>query len=299
MKSKNIVNGWFFLDKPLGMTSNLALQKIRKILNNCKAGFVGTLDPLASGYLPIALGTATKIISYIEKADKKYLFTIEWGIKTDTGDLEGKIIERSNIYPNYNEINNVLSKYKGEINQAPPKFSSVKINGIRAYKLARKKVQFFTNFKKIFIKKIKLLYILSEQRACFCVECSSGTYIRTLAENIATTLGTFGTVTELRRVGFGDCNKKLISLDYLLRLGHSGDLIKLIHPLDAVFNEIFEIQLSELEAKKVLTGHFVENKNFFMKKKNCNIAIAKYKKKVLAIGLIERSFFHPKKLLVT
>ena len=91
MKGKNIVNGWFFLDKPLGITSNLALQKIRKILDNCKAGFVGTLDPLASGYLPIALGTATKIISYIEKADKKYLFTIEWGVKTDTGDLEGKI----------------------------------------------------------------------------------------------------------------------------------------------------------------------------------------------------------------
>ncbi len=299
MKGKNIVNGWFFLDKPLGITSNLALQKIRKILDNCKAGFVGTLDPLASGYLPIALGTATKIISYIEKADKKYLFTIEWGVKTDTGDLEGKIIERSNVYPNYNEIKRVLSRHVGEINQAPPKFSSVKINGIRAYKLARKKIQFFTNFKKIFIRQIKLLYTLSDQRACFCVECSSGTYVRTLAESIAASLGTVGTVTELRRVGFGEYNKKLISLDYLLRLGHSGDLIKLIHPLEAVFNEIFEIELSELEAKKVLTGHFVENKKFFMKKKSCNIAIAKYKKKVLAIGLIEKSLFHPKKLLVT
>ncbi len=299
MKSKNLVNGWFFLDKPIGMTSNLALQKIRKKFNNCKAGFVGTLDPLASGNLPIALGNATKIISYIEKVNKKYLFTIEWGLKTDTGDLEGDIIERRKIFPNLNNIKKVLLKFTGGIKQEPPKFSSVKINGIRAYKLARDKVPFSTNLKKIFIRKIKLLSVLSKERAFFYVECSSGTYIRSLAEDIAFSLGTLGTVTELRRIGFGQCNKKLISLDYLVSLRHSDELNKLIHPVDVILNEVNEIQLSELQVKKLLTGQFVEIKNFFEEMKGNKFAIAKYKKKVIAIGLIEKSFFYPKKLLIT
>ena len=102
------LDGWFFLDKPIGVSSNFVLQKIRKIFNNCKAGFVGTLDPLASGFLPVALGSATKIISYIEKVNKKYLFTVEWGVKTETGDSEGKIIKESNVFPSVEKIEKKL-----------------------------------------------------------------------------------------------------------------------------------------------------------------------------------------------
>ena len=125
----NNLNGWFFLDKPIGMTSNFALQKIRRIFNNSKAGFVGTLDPLASGFLPIALGKATKIIPFIEKCDKRYIFTIRWGIKTETGDSEGKIIKECEKYPDRVDIVNALGEFCGNIEQFPHKYSSVKING--------------------------------------------------------------------------------------------------------------------------------------------------------------------------
>ncbi len=292
-------NGWLFLDKPIGISSNKTLQKVRKIFSNTKAGYVGTLDPLASGFLPIALGKATKTIKYLDEEIKEYIFTIRWGLATSTGDSEGIITHRKALYPDKSEILGQVEKVKKIQDQVPPKYSAIKINGERAYSLARKGKSFKMPKRKIKILGFKLLELINKSEASFWIKCSSGTYIRSLAEQIAILLNTHGHIRSLRRVGFGNLDKKLISLDYLLRLGHSGDLIKLIHPLEAVFNEIFEIELSELEAKKVLTGHFVENKKFFMKKKSCNIAIAKYKKKVLAIGLIEKSLFHPKKLLVT
>ena len=147
--NSNNSSGWFFLDKPIGMTSNFALQKIRRIFNNSKAGFVGTLDPLASGFLPIALGKATKIIPFIEKCDKRYIFTVKWGIKTETGDSEGKVIKESDKYPDKFDILKALKKFNGNIEQFPHKYSSVKINGQRAYKLARKNTEFQLKRRKI------------------------------------------------------------------------------------------------------------------------------------------------------
>ena len=157
MISKNS-SGWFFLDKPIGMTSNFALQKIRRIFNNSKAGFVGTLDPLASGFLPIALGKATKIIPFIEKCDKRYVFTVKWGIKTETGDSEGKIIKECGKFPKKVEILNALGEFCGNIEQFPHKYSSVKINGQRAHKLARKNIKFQINKRQIKVKISKLTW---------------------------------------------------------------------------------------------------------------------------------------------
>ena len=292
------MNGWLFLDKPIGITSNFVLQKIRRIFKNCKAGFVGTLDPLASGYLPIALGTATKLIRYIEKVNKTYVFTIKWGEQTDTGDSEGKIICKKFFFPEFKNIERKLKSYKGEIIQITPKFSSVKINGLRAYDLARKNIPFETKKRKVFINDIKILKTISSEKALFYVECSSGTYIRSLAESIATSLGTVGVITELRRIGFGDCNKKLISLDYLLSLVHSGKQNKLICPLDTVFEKkVSKIQLSDMEVKKVLTGNFIEMKQDY--ENNDDLVLATYANEFVALGIIKKSNFHPKKLLVT
>ena len=141
-RNYNKVNGWVFLDKPSGKSSNYVLQKIKKQFNINKLGFVGTLDPLASGFLPIAFGKATKTIRYIEKSYKEYLFSIYWGIKTSTGDYEGEIVNTNKTIPDLKSIREALIKMKNIKRQTPHKFSAKKINGIRAYNLARKGVNF-------------------------------------------------------------------------------------------------------------------------------------------------------------
>ena len=292
-------SGWFFLDKPIGITSNFALQKIKRIFNNSKAGFVGTLDPLASGFLPVALGKATKLIPFIEKCDKRYLFTVRWGIKTETGDSEGKVIKESNIIPNETDIVKALSNFSGKIEQFPHKYSSVKINGQRAHKLARKNMKFQLKKRQIKVNKFTLTNNVSEKLASFFIDCSAGTYVRSLAENLAESLGTIGTVVELRRIGFNNFNKKLISLDYLLSLVHSDELKRLVHPIDAVMNNISKIQLDDNQVKKVVSGNFVLMNKHLVKKKKNSLVFAKHEDKYIALGLIKDCTFHPKKLLTS
>ena len=160
-------SGWLLIDKPIGVTSNFVLQKVRKAFGNCKAGFVGTLDPLASGYLPVALGSATKLISFIESDMKTYTFTIRWGFRTNTGDLEGDIIGIKRKYPTKFQIQEKLRNYTGKLKQKTPKYSSVKINGNRAYKLARNNIPFQTKERSIFINTIKLNNVISKDNAVF------------------------------------------------------------------------------------------------------------------------------------
>ena len=299
MINKNL-SGWIFIDKPIGVTSNYVLQKIKKIFKNKKAGYVGTLDPLASGFLPVAIGKATKVISYIENVNKKYVFVVQWGIKTETGDSEGKIIQTKQKYPNEKEIKGSLKYFAGQIEQRPPRFSSVKINGSRAYELARKNIQFKTKTRKVTIDKFELLKKISQNKALFYVECSSGTYVRSLAESIAQSLGTLGTLTELRRIGFSDCNKKLISLDYLLSIVHSDDLISLVHPIDVVFGFKNYINLDHKQMKEVLTGNCIKMSQEFIRfNMKEDIVFAKYESELVAIGSYENKSFQPKKLLIS
>ena len=297
--NSNNSSGWFFLDKPIGMTSNFALQKIRRIFNNSKAGFVGTLDPLASGFLPVALGKATKIIPFIEKCDKQYIFTVKWGIKTETGDSEGEIIKECGKYPKKVHIVNALSEFCGNIEQFPHKYSSVKINGQRAHKLARKNMKFQLKKRQVKVNNFTLINNISEKHASFFVDCSAGTYVRSLAEGLGESLGTLATVVELRRIGFNNFNKKLISLDYLLSLVHSDELKRLVHPIDAVMNNVLKIQLDYSQVKRVLSGSFVQmDKQSIIKNKN-NVVLAKHEEKYIALGLIKDRSFHPKKLLIS
>ena len=297
--NSNNTSGWFFLDKPIGMTSNFALQKIKRIFNNSKAGFVGTLDPLASGFLPIALGKATKIIPFIEKCDKSYTFTIKWGIKTETGDSEGKVIKECGKYPKKVDIINALSEFCGNIEQFPHKYSSVKINGQRAHKLARRNMKFQLKKRQIKVNNFTLISNISEKLASFFVDCSAGTYVRSLAESLGESLGTLATVVELRRIGFDNFNKKLISLDYLLSLVHSGELNRLVHPIDAVMNDVLKIQLDFNQVKRVLSGSFVQmDKQSDITNKN-NVVFAKHEDNFIALGSIKDRMFHPKKLLIS
>ena len=293
---KNKINGWIFLDKPIGISSNSALQKVRKIFNYCKAGYVGTLDPLASGFLPIALGDATKTISYLENKNKEYVFEVEWGIKTNTGDMEGRIEKISKTYPSEQIIKKTILGFKGDYFQEPQKFSSKKINGVRAYKLARNNTNFKLKKKKVTIFDLNLISSLSKQRSSFYVKCSSGTYVRSLAEDIADTNGTFATVTALRRIGFEDFNKKLISLDYLLTLVHSDDLINVLKPVNLVFKNANEIILDENAIEHILNGRSVKmNKGKIVD--NNEFALAKFKNEIVAIGYLKDNNFYPKRLL--
>ena len=137
---KNSINGWIFLDKPIGVSSNKVLQKVRNIFHNCKAGYVGTLDPLASGFLPIALGKSTKTIKYLSDCDKEYIFEVTWGRHSSTGDLEGEIKKIDYNYPSLEQIRNTLKNFIGDYYQVPHNFSSKKVNGKKAYEFARKKI---------------------------------------------------------------------------------------------------------------------------------------------------------------
>ncbi len=295
-------SGWIFIDKPIGLTSNSLLQKVRLNLGKVKAGFVGTLDPLASGYLPIAVGQATKVINLAEKVNKEYIFTICWGKKTDTGDLEGKIINEFFFFPSYNDIQKILPNFIGNIKQTPPKYSSIKINGSRAYALARNEVNFELKKREIKIFSLKLIKQLSFDRAEFYVKCSSGTYIRSLAESISEALGTVGVLIQLRRVGFGNFNKNLISLDYFLSLVHSDDQNKAIEPIDQVFSWIKVLEINEKQLNKVLNGNCIEM-NFFENDKfitpKAEHFFAKHNNEIVALGFIKKQNFYPKKILVS
>ena len=292
--------GWVFLDKPIGMSSNMALQNVRKIYGNCKAGYIGTLDPLASGFLPIALGKATKTIKYLENFSKEYVFTIKWGLKTTTGDLEGDTLSKNNKYPNESLIKKTSKCFSGEIFQTPHRFSSKKINGIRAYELARKKIIFRLKKNKIHIYKFDFIKKLAEDKTLFFVKCSAGTYIRSLAEDMAKLMGTYGTLISLRRIGFGDLNKKLISLDYLLSLVHSDERIKVVKPINLVFSNANQIVLDKNEFDHILNGRSIKMRKDFIlgkEKKSNDFTIAKFEDKIVAIGYYINENFYPKKLL--
>ena len=295
-------SGWIFIDKPIGLTSNSLLQKVRLNLGRVKAGFVGTLDPLASGCLPIAVGHATKVINLAEKVDKEYIFTICWGKQTDTGDLEGRVIKEKKKFPLDYNIKKILPNFVGKIKQTPPKYSSIKINGLRAYTLARQKIGFELKKREVKILSLKLLKQLSFDKAEFYVKCSSGTYIRSLAESISEALGTVGVLIQLRRVGFGNFNKNLISLDYFLSLVHSDEQNKAIEPIDQVFSWIKVLEINEKQLNKVLNGNCIEM-SFFEKDKFINpneeYFFARHQSEIVALGFIKKKNFYPKRILVS
>ena len=295
----NCYNGWIFIDKPIGVSSNYILQKVRKIFGNIKAGYVGTLDPLASGFLPIALGSATKTIKFIEDSYKEYIFEVKWGESSTTGDSEGELIEKTKIIHNENEIRETIDNFIGIYHQTPPKFSSKKINGLRAYKLAKKKINFELKKERKKIYDLKIVNLVSKAKASFFVKCSSGTYVRSLAEDIAKSMKTYGVVTSLRRVGFGNFDKKLISLDYLLSLVHIEDLLGVVKPLNLVFNEFNQICLDENEVDHVLNGRPVKMKNGLENDNNLykGYIFAKFKDVIVAVGYLKDKSFYPKNLL--
>lgn len=201
-KQRADVHGWIALDKPLGMTSTHAVAVVRRLLNAKKAGHAGTLDPLASGLLPLAFGEATKTVPYVVDGEKAYRFTVTFGVETDTDDAEGRIVSQSEARPSEQQILAALPKFTGAITQVPPRYSAIKIDGERAYDLARggEAVELQPR-----IVEIHTLILLSfdGQSAVLEAECGKGTYVRAIARDLGRALGCFGYVTALRRTRVG------------------------------------------------------------------------------------------------
>ncbi|WP_315919173.1 tRNA pseudouridine(55) synthase TruB [Mesorhizobium sp. SP-1A] len=192
------VSGWLVLDKPVGMGSTEAVSKVKWLFQAEKAGHAGTLDPLASGMLPIALGEATKTVPYVQDGAKVYRFTVAWGEERSTDDLEGPVTKSSGNRPSQYDVRALLPKYTGVIMQTPPQFSAIKIAGERAYDLAREGETVEIPAREIEIGRLDII-AHEDGRTLFEVECGKGTYVRSLARDMGRDLGCFGHIADLRR----------------------------------------------------------------------------------------------------
>ncbi len=253
------ISGWIILDKQSGMTSRQIVSKISKTLKINKIGHGGTLDPLATGVLPIAIGEATKLISFIQNKNKKYSFTIKWGETTDTDDVEGKVLDKSDVRPNEKEIKKALISFRGKINQRPPIYSAIKINGKRSYNLARKNIDIEHNLRQIEVHELNLKKIVNSDLAEFEVICGKGTYVRSLARDIAEKLKTKGHVTKLRRHFVGNFDEKdTIFIDFFEEIIHSPSILNKIKPIEKVLDDIPALLLTETEATKLRQGQKIK-----------------------------------------
>ena len=197
-----VVDGWVILDKPVGMTSTHAVSRLKRIYNAKKAGHAGTLDPLASGILPVAFGEATKTVPFVQDGEKAYRFTVRWGIETDSDDSDGKAVETSDMRPGVDQVVQALPNFIGTILQRPPAFSAIKIAGERAYDLARDGEIVEIEPRPVTINSLELVES-TEDTATLEAQCGKGTYVRSIARDLGRMLGCYGHVVALRRTRVG------------------------------------------------------------------------------------------------
>ena len=218
-REKRDVHGWIVLDKPVGMSSTHAVSVVKRLLQAKRAGHAGTLDPLASGVLPIALGEATKTVSFVMEGRKVYRFTVRWGEERDTDDAEGRITAVSAERPSADAISAALPRFVGQITQVPPRFSAIKIDGERAYDLAREGESVEIAARPVEIHRLELIETADQDHAKFMAECGKGTYVRALARDLGRMLGCQGHVAALRRTAVGPFGEDVgVRLDALQRL---------------------------------------------------------------------------------
>ena len=253
-------HGWIILDKPRGLGSTQAVGAVKRVLREggyakTKVGHGGTLDPLAEGVLPIALGEATKLAGRMLDASKIYDFTIRFGEETDTLDTEGEVIDRSSVIPTRAGVEAILSQFTGPIEQIPPAYSALKVGGKRAYDLARAGEEVKLKTRAVTIHSLTIAQGGGEGHITLSAHVSKGTYIRSLARDIARALGTCGYVTYLRRIKAGPFSEsQAISLDKLNEIANGAQLNDLLLPLEAGLDDIPALSLSQTDAQAVRQG---------------------------------------------
>jgi len=252
------IDGWLVLDKPVGMTSNAAVIAVRRLLNAAKAGHAGTLDPLASGVLPIALGEATKTVACAMNGRKTYRFLVAWGQARDTDDREGRITAESPVRPDGGAIAAILPRFAGTLLQRPPAFSALKVEGRRAYERAREGDPAELAPRPVEISELRLLAQPDPDHAEFEAVVGKGTYIRALARDLGEALGTVAHIAALRRLSVGGFGvESAISLDKLAALGHSAAAFGHLLPIETALDDIPALALTEAEAHRLRCGQAV------------------------------------------
>ncbi len=249
------IHGWISIDKPSGRTSAQVTSQVRRLLDAAKAGHGGTLDPLATGVLPIALGEATKTVSYVMNGIKRYRFTVCWGEERTTDDLEGEITVSSDHRPTEADIMTVLPEFVGDIEQVPPDYSAIKLEGKRAYELARKGKEVSIAKRQVHIEEFSLVSMPDDDHAVFEVMSGKGTYMRSLARDIARRLGTVGHISELRRISCGPFSETAsISLESLEALVHSAPPSAYLLAVETALDDIPALALNAAQADHLRHG---------------------------------------------
>jgi tRNA pseudouridine55 synthase len=252
------VHGWVILDKPLGMSSAQAVAKVRRLFDAAKAGHAGTLDPLATGVLPIALGEATKAVPYVMADAKIYRFAVRWGEATDTEDSEGRVVAVSEARPSRAAIDKILPNFIGTIEQTPPAYSALKIAGARAYDLARQGAAPAMKPRPVTIDRLDLIELPDPDHAVFETLVGKGTYIRALARDLGVGLGTVAHVTELRRLAVGRFRaERAISLENLAVMGQSAAAFEHLLSVETALDDIPALAVTEAEAASLRHGRSV------------------------------------------
>lgn len=244
------INGWVVLDKPTGMTSTHAVSRLKRLFNAKKAGHAGTLDPLATGILPIAFGEATKTVPFVQDGEKTYRFTIAWGAETDSDDADGKIVERSDLRPDGEAIRAALPQFTGTIQQRPPAFSAIKVAGERAYDLSRDGAPPDLESRPVTIHSLTLV-AAEPDHAHFEARCGKGTYVRAVARDLGRTLGCYGHVSALRRTRVGPFSESdAVSLAQLMEAPPPDALRR----VEAGLTEIPQIMVDRESAARLRRG---------------------------------------------
>ncbi len=257
-KIKTTVHGWLILDKPLGITSTQAIGKARRLMGGKKVGHGGTLDPLATGILPLAFGEATKLIPYVMDGDKNYEFTIRWGEQRSTDDAEGEVTKTSTKRPTEDAILKALPEFVGTVQQTPPAFSAIKLQGERAYDIARAGGTPDMVARDVVIHSLEYLGPQDKEHGKFRVSSGKGMYVRSLARDLAVRLGTYGYVSALRRTQVGCFGlDRAVAIHELEKMQKSTGTAAALLPLQAVLGDLPTLNLNPAEAQKLRAGQAV------------------------------------------
>ncbi len=288
------INGWLVVDKPRGMGSTDVVRKTKRLFKAKKNGHAGTLDPFATGVLPVAFGEATKLLPFVTDGKKEYEFIIQWGVESDTDDSEGEIIRRCEKIPSKDEILKVIPEFIGKIIQVPPAYSAIKINGQRAYDLVRKGIEVNIPPREVEIYALEFECELPGNQAKFKVTCSKGTYIRTLGKDIARKLGSLGYLQELRRTKCGNFDlRQKILLENLENMVYGEDLEKFLLPIETFLCDITVIAVSEADAAKLKMGQGLSPKLYDVREAMGKEAVAMFDDKPAAIVRIDERKISP------
>ena len=301
----NEMQGWINLYKPKNISSFKALNKIKNKFKFKKIGHAGTLDPLAEGVLPIAIGKTTKLIPFVNLSKKNYIFTIKWGQETLTDDSDGEVINTSKKIPKEVDIRLKLKNFVGTIEQIPPKASAVKVNGERAYKLLRNKKSFNLKSKKVILNSAKLINNSNSKFSTFEIECGKGFYVRSLARDLARSLGTFGHISYLNRTKVGLFSyKSAILLDDLLKISQRQTEFKCIHTSISMLDDILAYEIEEMnDVASLSKGKSIKiNLNRLIKPRlnltDKEIVFLSTKGNIISFGKLDGDLFKPRKVFL-